>query len=356
MIGDERAQNGSAKLTEIMRSTDRLTARSIEAALAGLQTGWDSPGRDTTFAIWPTGFAVLDEVIGGGIRPSSLMLIAGAPGIGKTTFTIQMARNLARSGKVSAIYVCFEHETSDILTRLVAMEDALASDGDYDGPLSLRDVRRYSAILAEGRLDPSALSHGQRRFVTALARVRQYRERLFIVEATTHAATLAAIEQTVREVLEVSEVPVVLVVDYLQKVQGERDRDGGNAASIAEGLKDLALRHRLGVVAVSALNEDGLHTANNQVHHLLGGPVLAYEADAILLLEDKSARVSRVGYEYSPQKLKGFQDWVIVRVAKNRFGRDVLNLEFQKQFASACYVPTGNVVSDPLIDEKMYRE
>lgn len=355
MTGEDRSQNGAAGLSDGSRLADRLAARSIEAALVGLEARWATPRDNQALAIWPTGFAALDEAIGGGIRPGSLTLVAGPPGVGKTTFALQLARNLARSAQVSAVYLCFEHATGDILTRLVAMEDALTGD-DYHLPLSLRDVRRFSAGLATPRPGAGSSGSGERRFAAALERVRAYRERLFIVEATMHAATLDAIERTVREVQELSPLPIVVIVDYLQKVRAERVREATDAATIAEGLKNLALRHRLGAVAVSALNEAGLHTANTQLHHLLGGPVLAYEADAVLMLQEKSARISRVGFEYSPQKVANIHDWIIVNLAKNRFGRDLVNLEFQKQFTSSCFVPTGSVVSDVLIDDKLHRE
>src|SRR4051794_40213573 len=43
----------------------------------------------------PTGFEALDQWIGNGIRPGELALLGGAQGVGKTTFCLQMARNIA---------------------------------------------------------------------------------------------------------------------------------------------------------------------------------------------------------------------------------------------------------------------
>jgi DNA repair protein RadA/Sms len=41
-----------------------------------------------------SGMAELDEVLGGGIVPGSLILLGGDPGIGKSTLALQMAINL----------------------------------------------------------------------------------------------------------------------------------------------------------------------------------------------------------------------------------------------------------------------
>lgn len=46
----------------------------------------------------PTGFATLDTATRGGPRLGSLVVIGGAPGAGKTTFTVNIARALAASG------------------------------------------------------------------------------------------------------------------------------------------------------------------------------------------------------------------------------------------------------------------
>jgi DNA repair protein RadA/Sms len=46
----------------------------------------------------PTGFVGLDRVLGGGIVPASVVLLAGEPGIGKSTLLLQLVANLAGVG------------------------------------------------------------------------------------------------------------------------------------------------------------------------------------------------------------------------------------------------------------------
>ena len=55
-------------------------------------------GRNAAGRVWKTGFGGLDQLIGGGLRAGSLILLAGPQGLGKSTFALQLARNTARLG------------------------------------------------------------------------------------------------------------------------------------------------------------------------------------------------------------------------------------------------------------------
>lgn len=46
----------------------------------------------------PTGFAGVDRVLGGGLVPASVVLLAGEPGIGKSTLLLQLLANLSATG------------------------------------------------------------------------------------------------------------------------------------------------------------------------------------------------------------------------------------------------------------------
>lgn len=73
-------------------------------------------GVAATAHTWPTGFAALDEVLGGGLHAGELTLLGGSQGLGKTTFALQIARNVAAGGG-RALYLCFEHREEDVLQR-----------------------------------------------------------------------------------------------------------------------------------------------------------------------------------------------------------------------------------------------
>jgi DNA repair protein RadA/Sms len=63
----------------------------------------------------PTGIADVDAVLGGGLVPGSVNLLAGQPGIGKSTLLLQLAYNIAKSHKV--LYVSGEESAQQIALR-----------------------------------------------------------------------------------------------------------------------------------------------------------------------------------------------------------------------------------------------
>ena len=63
-----------------------------------------------------TGIGEFDRVLGGGIVPSSLVLISGEPGIGKSTIIVQTAANIAARGGV-VLYVSGEESEEQVKLR-----------------------------------------------------------------------------------------------------------------------------------------------------------------------------------------------------------------------------------------------
>ena len=74
-----------------------------------------------------TGSSELDRVLGGGVIPGSVILIAGDPGIGKSSLTLAVCANVARNGK-KVLYITGEESTRQIrmrAERLKAMAENL---------------------------------------------------------------------------------------------------------------------------------------------------------------------------------------------------------------------------------------
>ena len=74
-----------------------------------------------------TGSAELDRVLGGGIIPGAVVLIAGDPGVGKSSLTLRVCAEVARAGK-RVLYVTGEESTRQVrmrADRLNALADRL---------------------------------------------------------------------------------------------------------------------------------------------------------------------------------------------------------------------------------------
>lgn len=66
----------------------------------------------------PTGFEEFDRVLGGGIVPGSVVLLAGEPGIGKSTLLLETAGRVAAScGDDAVLYVSGEESASQVRMR-----------------------------------------------------------------------------------------------------------------------------------------------------------------------------------------------------------------------------------------------
>lgn len=65
---------------------------------------------------WPTGIDVFDELIGGGLVPGGITLIGGEPGVGKSTFMLQLISRLGVNIKPVA-YISGEESATQIKLR-----------------------------------------------------------------------------------------------------------------------------------------------------------------------------------------------------------------------------------------------
>jgi DNA repair protein RadA/Sms len=91
-----------------------------------------------------TGLAGVDRVLGGGLVPASALLLAGEPGIGKSTLLLQISSRLAASGR-SCLFVSGEESHAQVAAR--ARRLGVAGDGVAFAPG--RDLGSVLAIARE---------------------------------------------------------------------------------------------------------------------------------------------------------------------------------------------------------------
>lgn len=100
-----------------------------------------------------TGFGELDTVLGGGLMPGGVMLMAGQPGIGKSTLLLQVAANVAN--KKSVLYISGEESAGQIklrAERLGAHEKealSLASSTSADDIAATIAESQYDLVIVD---------------------------------------------------------------------------------------------------------------------------------------------------------------------------------------------------------------
>ena len=303
--------------------------------------------------LWPTGFTALDDALAGGVRSGEMMLVSGSQGIGKTTLALQMLRYVTMVGR-PVVYFSFEHDPQTLLERLVAIEA-----GEFAGPdaVTLAELRRIFETVDIGQDLESRLA-GRTGGVQALKCVQEYAGRLMLHSSDSGATDVAGVRQIVEAARERAGEPPFVVVDYLQRVRarpGDTRPEYERTTDVAEGLKDIALRCDVPLVAIVAADMEGLVTGRRmRTHHMRGSSALAYEADTILVLNPKFDVVARHHLVYDSRNAARFRDYVVVSVEKNRNGADGLDLEFRKHFEQGRFETTGRVVVEQLIDERVY--
>lgn len=267
-------------------------------------------GKLATYKPIPTGFEPLDTYLGGGLVPESLVLLGGPPGVGKTIFVLQAARNIAaaaRDNKTAACVVCFEHGEVYLYHRLLCLESVVIGSGG----ITMDDIRR--AVLADSSAEPGLemllqTLHAAR---DAWSRIVQYWERLFLVKGHPVKTTLNVLDTYLAR-LRSQFASVVLFVDYLQKVPvfspGVELTPERQIRTVTEGLKNLALAHSVPIVAVAAADAEGLKSERVRFEDLWGGSSVNYEPDVAIMLNPARQETNTRGVE------------IVFSIEKNRLG------------------------------------
>ena len=126
---------------------------------------------------WPSGVEEFDRVLGGGIVPGSVVLLAGEPGVGKSTLLLDVAARYAAEattlGKGPVLYVTGEESVAQVSKRAhrigaLSSNLLLAAEGDVGSVASLVQMHEPSLLIVDsvqtmtsGLVDGSAGSVSQ---------------------------------------------------------------------------------------------------------------------------------------------------------------------------------------------------
>ena len=326
-------------------------------SLAGVLEQADNRLRGGSHAaarVWPTGFPVLDDHLAGGFRSGDLVLLTGPQGLGKTTFALQILRYVAQSGR-SVVYFSFEHDPQTLLERLVAIEA-----GEFAGipAVGLDRIRRAFEATDGRRGDLMTRLSDSTGGTEALKAIETYADRLLLHRSSGNHTTLQTIRDTVDAVREETGQLPFVVVDYLQKVKVP---GGGNederVTEVVEGLKDFAMEIDVPVLAIVAADKTGVTSGKRmRTQHMRGSSSLAYEADTVLIMNEKYDVVARHHLVYDTRNADRFRDWAVITIEKNRNGVDKVELEFRKRFNQGRFESDGQRVAEQLVDERVFVE
>ena len=234
----------------------------------------------------PTGFNNLDDKLYGGLLCGGLNIIGAVSSLGKTSFCLQMARNIARE-HIPVLFVSIEQGVTELtskLTTLTIMENNLEAQYSYT-ELMIKEFRK--------------LRKDNEKYIKTLKKSTQILnneiQNYLYLQQGVNRPTVAEIEVLVDTITETHNRPPVVFIDYLQLLaqQNERDDEKRTVDKNITSLKQLANRINMPVVVISSLNREN------------------YSGEM-----KTSAFKESGGIEYGADLLLGLQPWGIPNVKK----------------------------------------
>ena len=180
----------------------------------------------------PTGFTELDRLTSGW-QPSDLVIVAARPSMGKTAFTLSLARNAAMEfGKGVALF-SLEMSSLQLVQRLVSMESEVGSSKLRTGQLEAHEWQQLHTAIEKMSKAP-----------------------IFIDD--TPGINVFELRAKCRRLKAQHDIQLI-IIDYLQLMTGGTDgHRGGNReqeiSAISRALKGLAKELNVPVIALSQLS------------------------------------------------------------------------------------------------------
>lgn len=231
----------------------------------------------------PTYFSGIDKLLVG-MGKGDLVLVGARPGVGKTSFALNVASNVAlRSPKKAVVVFSLEMSCEQLVSRLLASEALIDSYRMRSGELTEEDWEKLA------------------RAAGALAETE-------ILIDDTPGLSVTGMKAKLRRVKNLG----LVVIDYLQLMQSDRKTDNRvqEVSDISRGLKLLAKELEVPVITCAQLSRASEKEHKKPVlSDLRDSGAIEQDADTVMFL-------SRDYYKDDPDK----ENVADVIIAKNRHG------------------------------------
>lgn len=293
-ISEKRIKHGFVPLSDILPHTFESIDRIKEGYISGM----------------PTGFSELDSLTAG-LQRADLIVVAGRPSMGKTSFCLSLMENVAIENKTPVAIFSLEMEKSQLANRMLCSRARISSHKMRSGRLSDHEWTNLS--IAVGPLSEAKI------FVDDTPGMG-------VLEMRAKARRLKAKEDI-----------GLVVVDYLQLMQGTRGAESRQQeiALISRSLKGLAKDLNVPVVACSQLSR-AVETRGGerrpQLADLRESGAIEQDADLVVFIyRPELYGIKSIDFKKDKIPTEGLAEIV---VAKHRNGpTGSILLSFVKQYA-----------------------
>jgi replicative DNA helicase len=233
----------------------------VASAMAALFEEWDRRSTcDGSLVGLSTGFRDIDKRLSG-LSKGDLIIVAGRPSMGKTTFAMNIAEHVAVEQSKPVLVFSME------MTKLQLLDRAASSIG-----------RIPFELLRSGQIFKSEHNY---RLIPAAKRIKD--SKLYIDQRG--ALTIGQMRSAARKLNKKTPLALI-VVDYLQLARAKADGRVNEVTAISQGLKALAKEINVPVIALSQLNRKCEERGDKRPINadLRDSGAIEQDADVILML------------------------------------------------------------------------
>ncbi len=257
----------------------------------------------------PSGFTGIDRVTLGW-QPSDLVIVAARPSMGKTAFTLSMARNMAVDHQRPVAFFSLEMSATQLMMRLIVAESGLDSRAVKSGQLTPEQWRHLESSIKPFQNAP-----------------------LYIDD--TPALSVFEFRSKARRLRTHNKIELI-IIDYLQLMTGSQDSKGNReqeVASISRTLKAIAKELEVPIIALSQLNRAAELRGGSkkpQLSDLRESGAIEQDADIVAFIHRPEYFGMKVDEDNIPLP-PGLAEFIL---AKHRNGAtDTIRLKFRKEQA-----------------------
>ena len=220
-----------AKLYEVTQGNVKKSTESAQSLVIQAKRKIEEMSNKEGMSGIPSGFDKLDKLTSGW-QPSDLIIVAARPGMGKTAFTLTMARNVAVQSNIPVAFFSLEMSSVQLITRLISSETGLSSEKLRTGKLEKHEWEQLNVKVKTLEKAP-----------------------LFIDD--TPSLSIFDLRAKARRLASQYGIKMIMI-DYLQLMTAGGSQKGGNReqeiSMISRNLKALAKELSIPVVALSQLS------------------------------------------------------------------------------------------------------
>lgn len=259
-----------------------------------------------------TGFNKLDEAIYG--LSEGLYIIGAPPGLGKTSYTVQMADNLAKEGH-SVMYFALEMSREELISKSLSRLSFLNNMGGK--PLTTKDI-----LIGNMHSEVNTINHHVEAWFN---KYKNISDNLFFTEGVADMS-VKDIRSKVKTHISYTRTKPIVFIDYMQILAptNHMGTDKQNMDNTIIELKRLSRDFKIPVIAVSSLNRAHYNTPIAMEAFKESGAI-EFTADVLLGLEYSG--IEFPGFNIDKAMAKTPRE-INLKVIKNRNGKSGTKIRY----------------------------